>query len=358
MQKNACRQRIRLWAGYLSIAGFLLAPNSVSADASVEAFYAGPGQQMRFIVRTSPGGEYDLATRILARHMGKYIPGNPSLAAVNMPGGGGISAANYVGLVAPRDGTVLSIIGQGLFADQALGLSPGLKVDLRDLSWIANFAPSNPILVVWHTSATKSLKDAMHRETVLGATGAGSVSVHFPTLYNNVLGTKFKLITGYPGGQEINLAMERGEIEGRASNTYAGYMASNPTFIPQKIVIPLIQIGLRKEVGLLDTPLLLDQPVKPEDKPIVDFMSKSAGLGRPLATTPGVPPERLAALRTALTATFKDPTFIVEAERQGLSIEVQPWQIIDGIIRDMVEVPQATKDKVKLFTTPGPNERK
>ncbi len=132
--------------------------------------------------------------------MGKHIPGNPSMIVVNMPGGGGITAANYMAQVAPHDGTVIGIVSQGLAADQALGMSPQLKADLREFNWIANVIFSNQLLVVWHTSPTKTLDDAKKRVTTIGTTGAGSASVQYPAFYNNVLGTKFKIVFGYPGG--------------------------------------------------------------------------------------------------------------------------------------------------------------
>jgi hypothetical protein len=150
--------------------------------------------------------------------------------------------------------------------------------------------------------------------------------------------------------------MERGEVEGRGSNTYASYMASNPDYIPNKLVNVLIQIGMEKEPGLPDTPLLLDLPVSPEHKPLVEFMSRGATVGRPLATTPATPPERVAALRAAFEATVKDPEFIADAERQRLDIRPMPGETLDKLIRDLIGAPQDVKDRVKLLIEPGPNE--
>ena len=338
----------------LTLGVIALLPESSWAQQSVKDFYA--GKQLKIVVRTTVGGDYDLLSRTLSRHMGRHIPGNPGMVVLNMPGGGGITAANYLGQVAPRDGTVLSIVGQGLAVDQALGSSPQFTSDLREFNWIANIVFSNPIIVVWNTSPTKTLDDARRRATTVGTTGAGSVSVQFPTFYNNVLGTKFKLVSGYPGGNEINIAMERGEVEGRGSNTYASYMASNPDYIPNKLVNVLIQIGMEKEPGLPDAPLLLDLPVAPEHKPLVEFMSRGATVGRPLATTPATPPERLAALRAAFDATVKDPEFIADAERQRLDIRPMPGDTLDKLIRELISAPQDVKDRVKLLIEPGPNE--
>ena len=326
------------------------------AQSAVSDFYSGPGKIMKFVVRTTVGGDYDLLSRVLARHMGKHIPGNPSIVVNNMPAGGGIVAANYVGQMAPRDGTVLSIIGQGLVVDQALGNSPQFTSDLRKFNWISNIVFSNPILAVWHTSKTKNLEDAKSRRTSLGTTGAGSVTVQFPTFYNNVLGTKFKLVSGYPGGQEVNLAMERGEVEGRGSNTYAGYMASNPDYITSELIIPLIQIGLQKEPGLPNVPLLLDEKVRPEHRALVEFMSKGATVGRPLATTPEVPQDRLMALRKAFDETVVDSDFIEDVKKQRLDIRPMPGEVLEALVREIIGAPTEIIDRVRILVEPGPVE--
>src|ERR1700741_4881948 len=307
----------------------LLGATPACADA-VADFYK--GKQIRMIVRTTVGGDYDQYSRLVGRFMGKPIPGNPGMIVVNMPGGGGITAANYMANVAPKDGTVVGIVSQGLAADQALGNSPQLKADLREFNWIANVVYSNQLLVVWHTSPTKTIEDAKRRVTTIGTTGAGSASVQYPAFYNNVIGTKFKIVFGYPGGQHIDLAMERGEVEGRGTNPYSGWMASKPTWIPQKLIIPLIQAGLEKEPALPDVPLIIDQPVKPEDKPLLEFMGRGATVGRPLATTPGVPAERVAALRAAFAATVKDPEFLATAKKENMEIRPQSADVLTRVI--------------------------
>ncbi len=230
---------------------FAFACGSAAADP-VADFYR--GKQIRVIVRTLPATDYDAYSRLIARFMGKYIPGNPSMIVVNMTGGGGIIAANYMANVAPRDGTVIGIVSQGLAVDQALGMSPQLKANLREFGWIANVIYSNQLLVTWHTSQTKTLEDAKRRVTAIGTTGAGSASVQYPSFYNNVIGTKFKIIFGYRSGAEIDLAMEREEVEGRGTNPYSSYMGSQPTWIPQNKIIPLIQAGLEKEPELPNVP--------------------------------------------------------------------------------------------------------
>ena len=208
------------------------------------------------------------------------------------------------------------------------------------------------MLVTWHTSKTKSLEDAKKRETQIGSTGAGSVSVQLPAFYNNVLGTRFKIIVGYPGGQEVDLAMERGEVEGRGTNTYTGYQTSKPHYLAQKLIIPLIQVGAAKEPDLPDVPLLLDQPVKAEDKPLLEYMSKAITVGRPVGTTPGVPPERVAALRRAFDLTLVDPEFIAEAKSQNAEVRPMTGEVLASVIRELIEAPQQVRDRVKIALEP------
>ena len=328
---------------------FAFGPGPAVADP-VADFYK--GKQIRFIVRTTVGGDYDLYTRLIARFIGKYIPGNPTMVVVNMPGGGGILAANYMAQVAPRDGTVIGIVSQGLAVDQALGSSPQLKADLKEFNWIANVVYSNQLLVVWHTSPTKTIDDAKNRVTTIGTTGAGSASVQYPAFYNNVLGTKFKIVFGYPGGQHIDLAMERGEVEGRGTNPYSGWMASKPTWIPEKKIIPLMQAGLEKEPALPDVPLIVDQPVRAEDKPLLRFMANSSTVGRPLATTPGVPADRVAALRAAFAATIRDPEFIATAKKENMEIKPQTAEVLTQVIMGLLNAPQDVRDRMKVALQP------
>jgi len=219
--------------------------------------------------------------------------------------------------VAPRDGTVIGIVSQGLAADQALGMSPQLKANLREFNWLANVNYSNQLLAVWHTSATKTPEDAKHRVTTIGTTGAGSASVQYPAFYNHVLGTRFKIVFGYPGGAHIDLAMERGEVEGRGTNPYSSYMATHPEWIPKKLLIPLVQAGVEKEPELPHVPNILDLDVRPEDKPLLRFMANTSTVGRPLAATPGVPADRVAALRAAFVGMTKDAEFIAAAAKKS-----------------------------------------
>jgi tripartite-type tricarboxylate transporter receptor subunit TctC len=310
------------------------------------------GKQIRMIIRSGVGGGYDLYSRMLARHIGKHIAGNPTIVPTNMPGGGGIVAANFVASVAPRDGTILTMVSQGLPTDQALGLTPSFKADLRTFHWIGNMSSSNQVTVVWHTSKTQSFEEAKKRETTIGSTGAGSVSTQLPALFNNLLGTKFKIIIGYPDGREVDMAMERGEVEGRGTNPWASYKSTQPRLIKERLIRPIMQIGLEKEPDLPDVPLLLDQPVAPEDKPVLEFMSKAVMVGRPIGTTPGVPAARVAILRKAFDATLKDPEFMAEATAQNAEIDYMSGETLAKIIDDLISAPASVHERVKAVLRP------
>lgn len=320
------------------------APAHAQANA-IEQFYT--GKQIRFIIRSKAGGGYDQYSRLLGRHIGKHIPGKPAIVPVNMPGGGGIIAANYVANLAPKDGTILTIVSQGLPIDQALGLNKTLKADMRDFQWIGNLSASNQLLVVWHTSPTKTLEDAKKRETTIGATGAGSVSTQMPALLNNALGTRLKVIYGYGDGGDINIAMERGELEGRSTNPWASYRSVTPHYVERKMIIPLIQIGLRKAPELPNVPLLLEQPVSAQDRPAIEFMSKAVMTGRPIATAPGTPAERVTALRRAFDAALKDPDFLTDAQRMRAEIEPMGGEELAALVRDIVTAPPEVIARVK-----------
>ena len=335
--------------GLLSVGGLAAGSGPASADPVAE-FYK--GKQLRLVVRTTTGGDYDQYSRLIGRYMGKYIPGNPSIIVLNMPGGGGIIAANYMANIAPKDGTVFGIVSQGIPLDQALGMSPQLQADMRTFNWIANVVQSNQLLVVWHSSQTKTFEDAKKRETLIGTTGAGSASVQYPSFYNNVLGTRFKMVTGYISGQDIDLAMERGEVDGRGTNPYSGYMASKPTWIPEGKIIPLMQAGVVKEAALPNVPLIIDQPVPPGDRPLLEMMARASSVGRPLATTPGVPAERVAALRAAFIAMMADPEFKATAAKESLEIRPMSGEELAGLIAGILDASLEVRDRVKLALQP------
>lgn len=334
-------------AALAALAAIAAAP--ATADP-VEDFYK--GKQLQFIIRSGVGGGYDQYARMLGRHIGRHIPGSPTTIPVNMPGGGGIVAANFVGVRAPKDGSILTIVSQGLPTDQALGLNKSLQVDLRQFNWIGNMSDSNQVLVTWHTSPTKTLEQAKRRETIIGSTQAGSISVQLPAFYNAVLGTKFRIIFGYPDGPDVMIAMERGEIEGRGTNPWASYQALHSKLIAENKIIPILQVGLQKDPDLPNVPLIRELARNPEEQQVLDYMSKAVAVGRPIATTPGVPAERVAALRKAFDATLKDPEFKKDAEAQRAEISPMTGEQLAKLVDDLISAPQSVLDRVKAALEP------
>lgn len=335
----------------LSGLGTAVPSAAVIAD-EIADFYKGRSMQM--IIRSTTGNEYDLLARTLARHIHNHIPGKPSeLTPINMPGAGGIKAAEYIATVAPKDGSILTIVSQGMPMYQSLELGKPMKADMKAFGWVGNMSTSNQTLVVWHTSPVRSIEDAKQRVTPVGTSGAGSISVQLPSVYNNVLGTKFKLIFGYPGGAEMNLAMERGEIEGRGTNPWSAWMATHPEWIRDKKIIPIIQVGLKKEDDLPNVPLLKDLARNDRDRAILDYMTRAVAVGRPIATTPGVPPARLAALRAAFDATVASSPFKVDAKRQGLEVETMNGVELQAIIAAVMDAPAELKSMVREAIKPS-----
>ena len=336
------RSRRRLFA-VLGIAGVIAVPASVPAVADpIEDFYR--GKQIKIYIRAAPGGNYDIYSRLLGRYIARFLPGNPSVLPINMPGGGGLVALNYVANVAPRDGTVLTMITQSFPMDQALGLDKNLKVDLRTLNWIGNMSDTNEFFFTNKSSPTKTLQDARLRETPVAATGAGSIMTQLAAVYNNMLGTRFKVIYGYPSGPDMTLAMERGEVEGRSTSN-PQVLGGSKAEVAAKYNF-LIQAGLRKLPDYEEVPLLRELATTPEQRAVFDFISKAVVVARPIVTNPGVPSERVAALRRAFDAAMADPLVLDEARRENLDIGTRSGEELHGLVAEMLATPPAVLAQV------------
>jgi tripartite-type tricarboxylate transporter receptor subunit TctC len=309
----------------------------------IEDFYR--GKQIRMYIRAAAGGNYDVYSRLLGRYITRYIPGNPMVVPVNMPGGGGLVALNYVANVAPKDGTVLTMITQSFPMDQALSLDKNLKVDMRSLNWIGNMSDTNEFFFTAKGSPTKTFDDTRRRETVVAATGMGSIVTRLAALYNNTLGTKFKVIYGYPSGPDMTLAMERGEVEGRSTSNPQVLGATKADVVAKYNF--LIQAGLKKLPHYEEVPLLRDLAGDDEQQRIFDFICNAVAIARPMVTNPGVPPERVAALRHAFDAALADPAFLDEATRQNLEISARSGEDLQKMVYDILYAPPPLLEKIR-----------
>jgi len=323
----------------------------LTAGARSDDFFA--GKTITMMAHTAPGGGYDTYLRLLSRHMGRYIPGNPALIVTNKPGAGGLTAFNYAGSIAPRDGTFMTLVQQALLLHQPMG-APGMQVSLNALNWIGNLSQSNNLLVTWYTSPVKTIEDAKRRETSIGASGAGSTAAQLPAVLNALLGTRFKVVLGYDGGTSIQLAMQRGEMEGRGANTWASYKATTPNEVRERKYHYLVQVGLRKEPDLPDVPLLTDLVKGDTGKEqAARFLSLALSISRPLAAPPAVPAERVALLRRAFDATMKDKDFLAEAQKLGAETDPMDGEQVQAAIAEILSTPKDVIAHIQAALAPA-----
>ncbi len=302
------------------------------------------GKSLDMVIGFSVGGGYDIYARTVARFMGEHIPGKPRIVPKNMTGAGSRVAANYVYNVAPKDGTVLATVDQSMPLEQAVG-DAGITIDTRKFTWIGNPIVDNNTLVTWHTSPVKTVADAQKMEIAIGATGFNT-SAQYPQVMNSLLGTKFKIIMGYPGGNEVNLAMENGEVAGRGSNSWASWKASKPDWVRDKKMHIIVQIGLTKTADLPDVPLLVDLARNEDDRLALRLVSAPPSVGRPIFSTPNVPEDRTKALRDAFDATMKDAAFLDEAKKTGLDINPISGAELQKVVADIIDTPKPVRDRL------------
>jgi tripartite-type tricarboxylate transporter receptor subunit TctC len=324
-------------------AAALLAFVETTAADPIEDFYQ--GKQLRIIIRAQAGGNYDLYGRLLVRHMVKYIPGKPTPVPMNMPGGSGMTALNYVSEVAPKDGTVLTLVTQTFPVEQALGLNKNLKIDMRKLNWLGNMSESNTFLLTSQASATRTIEDAKRRQTIMGVPSVADVTAWLTAVLNNSLGTKFTLVAGYPSGPAMNLAMERGEVEGRGTSNPRTMKIGSGTETSGFHL--LLQSGRKQDPDYPKVPLLSSLAETPDQKVVFDYFSAMGALARPVAVAEGVPPERVKVLRAAFLKAMQDPELLAEAKKQQLEIAVMDGAEVQEIVEGMVNAPASVLEKVR-----------
>lgn len=317
--------------------------NGASAQSAVEQFYK--GKTIDLIIGYPPGGSNDVFARFVARHMPKYIPGNPIIVTRNMPGGGSLLAANYVYSIAPKDGSVLAIIAPTAPLDARLG-NPAARYEPEKFFWIGRTGTAANPLMVWHTQPYKSWKDALTQEITLSATGAGSTVSVYPTVFNNVMKTKFKLIMGYKGSGEAMLAMERGESAGH-STAFEAVKTQHPAWISEGKVRFLLQFALTRHPEMPDVPTALEVAETDEQRAIFRAVLNATEIGKPFFTTPGVPAERVEALRRAFDKMTADPEFAAEFERAKVELNPKSGEELQKLVEELVAMPPDLLAKTK-----------
>lgn len=334
--------KARHWATAVALA--CLATEAVAQDS----FYA--GREVRIIVGTGAGGGYDTYGRLVARYLGTHIPGNPSFVVQSMPGASGIKAVNYLYSVAPKDGTVISIFNNSMPVYQATS-QPGIQFKCEELSWIAAMSKLVNVVAVWHTANAQTIEDAKKKEIVIGATGASGTMAGHPALLNNTIGTKFKIVTGYEGGNQVNLAMERGEIQGRGTLSWSSVQSLKPDWYADKKIIPLVQIGTKKEPDLQHVPLLIELAQDDVQRQMFQFVAAPTTLERPFAGPPNIPADRLAVLRRGFEAMATDREFLETAKKQDVEIDLTPGEEVQKVVVGIVTTPADIIEKTRVAMT-------
>jgi tripartite-type tricarboxylate transporter receptor subunit TctC len=316
----------------------------LSGTASAADFYQ--GKQVTIVVGFSAAGTYDATARLFARHLGKHLAGKPTVIVRNMPGAGSLVAANSLYSSLPKDGTTLGVVGGGIVLEPLLN-NPQAGYDARRFNWIGGRTPDNFLCLVWHTVPVNALRDVMRRETVVGATGPGSRTLTYPKALNELIGTKFKTVSGYPGGNEITLALERGEVEGYCGWALGSIKTRAPEWIRDGKIRPLAQFTLSKSGVLPDVPLATDLASTDNGRRAIEFFAADSVLAWPLVAPPDVPAERVAELRAAFNAMMEDPQLRAEAATQSLDIDPVSGAEIAALVDRLYATPPDVLDLVR-----------
>jgi tripartite-type tricarboxylate transporter receptor subunit TctC len=319
-------------------AGTLVAFFLAGAGAAQTPSYE--GKQLRMIIPSGAGGGYDTYARVLSAHLEKHLPGKPTIINQNMPGASGMIATNWgASEAAPRDGSVIVATYNALLLEPLFD-NASAKYDPRKFEWIGSIGKQQQICVTWHTSPIRSIQQAKEREIVVSATGATGNSATMPKMLNAMLGTKFKVVTGYTT-PESRLAVERGEAEGICGLSYATLKASNADWIINNRINVLVQTGTTAQAGLENVPLLIDLVSDVETKKVLEMLAAPEEIGRPFFMPPGTPKEYVELMRKAFDATLKDPAFLADAERSRLEVDPVTGAQMEKMIKQAFETPKA-----------------
>ncbi len=315
----------------LAAAAVLTLASAAHADSAAD-FYR--GKTVTILVGFTAGGGYDLYARLLGRHFGRHIPGNPAVVVQNMPGAGSLKATQYVYGVAPKDGTVLATVSRGMATDPLLNNS---AFDATRLTWLGSITSETSVCATWKTSATKTWDDMFKREFALGGSAAGADPDTFALILRNVFGAKVKLVTGYPGGNDINLAMERKEVDGRCGWSWSS-LKSLKAWLPQ--INLLVQFAVEKNAELPQVPWAMERATSNEQRQVLKLLMAGQFLGRPFFSTPDVLVDRKAALRQAFDATMKDAEFLAEAAKTDMEITPVTGAAVDTFVAELYRTPK------------------
>jgi tripartite-type tricarboxylate transporter receptor subunit TctC len=328
----------------ITVATLLATGPAAAQDAA--AFYK--GKTIEVLISYGAGGGYDIYGRLAARHIGAHVPGQPTVVVRNMPGAGGLNGANHLYNVAARDGTVMGVINQNAALGQALD-TKGIKYDVRKFTWIGRVTSSVEVFHTWHTAGARSIQDAFTRELIAGGTGPTSSSVVMPRVMNQLLGTKFKVVSGYKGASDVALAMERGEVHG-AVRPWAVLKTQSADWMRDKKIDLLVQFALERHPDLPKVPTAADLAKTEEAKKILLLLASGSSMGRSLVAPPELPADRVKTLRAAFDATMKDPKLRDEAAKAKLELDTMPGDKLATVAASVFDAPPAVIERAATLT--------
>jgi tripartite-type tricarboxylate transporter receptor subunit TctC len=311
---------------------------------SVEEFYR--AHPVNLVIGFPVSNAYDTYGRAVARHLGKHIPGNPTVIPVNRPGAGSLTAVNFLYNGAPKDGSMIATFNRSVPLEPLMGNSTA-RFDARKFNWLGSVGNEVSVCVGWHTAAVKNWNDLLTKDFVAGATSLGADTGVFAQVLKNVFGSKIKIITGYPGGGEIGLAMEKGEVDGRCGWSWSGVKSQRPAWITERQINILVQLGLQKSDDLPNVPLIMDLAANEDQRQILKLVFSRQEFAWPFAAPPDIPNDRKQALLNGFAATLKDPEFLEDAKKIQIDVNPISGAAVEKLIGDLYETPEAVTAKVR-----------
>lgn len=334
------------------LTGALVAGGVAAATPSFAQSDFYKDKAINFTISTAPSGGHLVYGRLLTAHMGKYIPGNPHFVVRFMPGAGGLKATNYLYSIAPKDGSEFGLVHTTVPFAPLYG-QEAANFDGTKFNYIGAMDTSDGLCIAWHQSGLKTWQDIFDKGFIVGGTGSGSSMETLPRLLNALFNTNIKIISGYKGGDDVYLAMERGEVHGRCGGLVASVSTARPDWFPEKKVAVLIQVSLKRNQKFPDVPSVLEFAKDPRTKEILEFALASQEMDRPILAPPGVPADRIALLRKAFDATMKDEQFLAEAQKMRISIDPQSGDAVAKLVARSYGMPKAIIEAASKAMNPG-----
>jgi len=336
-----CQQTLSAIAGSILFVCASLSATPAATQTPAD-YYA--GKQVKMIIGLGAGGGYDLWARTLARHIGRHLPGNPTVISQNMEGAGSFRAANYMANQAPRDGTVLALIARDASLGPITG-NPGAQFDPTRFSWLGTTTTETNVCIAYKTATVRTVQDLIERELMVGDNGAGTGTGNYPKALNQLLGLKFKIIRGYSSSVDVVLAMERGEVEGYCESLES-VIGKRPDWISSRTVHVLFQGGVKPNPDLPGVPFVNDLAKSEDDRRAIEFLYAGQGIGRPFFAPPGLAPELHAMMRAAFAATMRDPEFIAEVRQRKLTLAPEDGEYMERLINRIYATPRPIVERV------------